>query len=113
MSKFYIKKATNGLFYFTLAAKNGETILTGETYSTKQGCKNGIESVVSNSPYEFNYRKHLATNGQYYFTLVASNHEVIGTSEMYIYSSSRDNGIASVKENAPKAEIIDLALVTY
>ena len=113
MSKFYIKKATNGLFYFTLSAKNGETILTGETYSTKQGCKNGIESVKSNSPYDLNYRKHTASNGQYYFTLVAGNNEVIGTSETYVYSSSRDNGIASVKENAPKAEVVDLAPGTY
>jgi len=33
---------------------------------------------------------------------------VIGTSEAYSSASARDNGIESVKKNAPEAKIVDL-----
>ena len=48
-----------------------------------------------------------ARNGAYYFNLKAGNGEIIGTSQMYASGAGRDNGIASVKANAPDAEIID------
>lgn len=48
--KFEIKKRTNGEFMFNLKAGNGETIATSEGYTSKQGCKDGIESVKTNAP---------------------------------------------------------------
>lgn len=48
--KFEIKKSKNDQFYFNLKAGNGEIIATSESYTTKQGCKNGIESVKINAP---------------------------------------------------------------
>ena len=44
--KFVLKKTEDGQFHFTLQAKNGETIVQSETYTTKKNAKNGIESVV-------------------------------------------------------------------
>jgi len=41
------------------------------------------------------------TNGQYYFNLKAGNGEKVLSSEGYIYKSSCQNGIESVKTNAP------------
>ncbi|GAB6010025.1 YegP family protein [Dysgonomonas reticulitermitis] len=51
-----------------------------------------------------------AKNGKPYFNLKASNGQVIGTSEMYESVAARDNGIASVKKNAPDAEVVDLTV---
>lgn len=48
--KFVLKKRSNGEFMFNLKAGNGEIIATSEGYSTKSGCKNGIESVKENAP---------------------------------------------------------------
>jgi len=48
--KFEIRKASNGQYYFVLKAENGKIIATSEMYETKQGCKNGIESVKKNAP---------------------------------------------------------------
>ena len=42
------------------------------------------------------------------FNLRATNGQVIGTSETYESNSACENGIASVKKNAPGAEILDL-----
>lgn len=108
MGKFFISKRTNGEYRFILKADNHETILTSEGYQTKAGCKNGIESVKMNAPFDQRYDRRVATNGQYYFNLKASNGEIIGTSEMYTTFSGREAGIESVKRNAPNAPIIDL-----
>jgi uncharacterized protein YegP (UPF0339 family) len=48
--KFEIYTDAAGKFRFRLVAPNGETIATGEAYSSKAGCKNGIESVKKNAP---------------------------------------------------------------
>lgn len=49
-----------------------------------------------------------STDGQYYFNLHASNTKIIATSEMYTTKQNCENGIASVKENAPIAGVEDL-----
>ncbi len=49
-AKFVIKKDKGGQFRFNLKAGNGEVIATSEAYTTKAGCKNGIESVKKNAP---------------------------------------------------------------
>jgi len=43
-----------------------------------------------------------AANGQFMFNLKAANGEVILTSEQYVAKASAENGIASVKKNAPE-----------
>ena len=50
-----------------------------------------------------------AKDGQYYFNLTAKNGQVIASSEMYKTKAACENGIASVKENAPNAEIEEAA----
>ena len=109
MGKFIIKKRTNGEFQFNLKASNGQIILTSEGYSSKSSCQNGIDSVKTNSNDNSKYDKKTSTNSKYYFNLKATNGQIIGTSEMYENASGRDNGIESVKTNAPSAEIEDLA----
>ena len=48
--KFEWYKDKAGKFRFRLLAANGEKIATGEAYSSKDGCMNGIESVKKNAP---------------------------------------------------------------
>ena len=47
------------------------------------------------------------STGKYRFNLVASNGQIIATSEAYERKDSAINGIESVKKNAPGAEIDD------
>ena len=46
-------------------------------------------------------------NGGFRFNLVAGNGEIIGTSEAYSSKSACQNGIESVRKNAPIAKIED------
>ena len=52
-AKFVIKKDKSGQYRFNLKAGNGEIIATSESYTSKAGCKNGIESVKKNASYNF------------------------------------------------------------
>ncbi len=107
MGKFVISKRANGEFQFVLKAGNGQIVLSSEGYSNKSGCENGIESVRKNAPDDGNYDRKTSSNDKYYFNLKAGNGQVIGSSQMYENAAGRDNGIESVKENAPSAMIED------
>ena len=50
------------------------------------------------------------TAGKFRFRLKAPNGEIIATGEAYESKDGCKKGIASVKENAPKAKIKDLAV---
>jgi len=114
-AKFEIFKSTaNQNYYFRLKATNGEIILGSEGYTTKVNCRGGIASVKTNAPTDSNYDRKTANNGQYYFNLrSAHNGQVIGTGEMYVSTQGRDNGIGSVKRNAPTADVVDLTEAVY
>jgi uncharacterized protein YegP (UPF0339 family) len=105
MGKFVVTTRKNGEFQFNLKASNGQTILASEGYTSKAACENGIESVRKNSQTDERFDKKESTNGKPYFNLKASNGQIIGNSEMYESAASRDNGIESVKKNAPDATV--------
>ncbi|MDR6194047.1 uncharacterized protein YegP (UPF0339 family) [Siphonobacter sp. BAB-5404] len=105
MGKFVIKNRKNGELQFDLKAGNGQTILTSEGYTTKTACLNGIESVKKNAPDDSNYERKTSSNGKPYFNLKAGNGQIIGSSEMYASEAGRENGIESVKKNAPDASV--------
>jgi len=107
MSKYIIRKTSNGQYWWVLKAPNGETLLTSETYTTKQNCQNGITSSKV-SVAESNFRRLTSVRNEPYFTQNSNNYQVLGTSEMYSSTYGRDNGIESVKRYAPIATIEDL-----
>ncbi|WP_205510036.1 YegP family protein [Longitalea arenae] len=49
-NKYDRKRASNGKFYFTLEAVNGQTIGISELYESESGCTNGILSVRMQAP---------------------------------------------------------------
>ena len=105
MGKFEVYQDTKNEYRFRLKASNGQTILASEGYAAKAGCMNGIESVRENSQYDQRFERKQSKNAKHYFNLKATNGQIIGTSELYEASSGMENGIASVKTNAPKAPI--------
>lgn len=109
--KFEIFKSdSNDKFYFRLKAKNGQIILSSQGYTAKPGCKNGIESVKKNAGVDECYERKEAANGKFHFNLLAMNKQVIGKSQMYASKAGMENGIESVKTNAPEATVEDLSV---
>lgn len=107
MGKYLVTKRVNGEFQFNLKAGNGQTILASEGYTTKAACENGIESVRKNAQDDARFERKESSNGKHYFNLKAGNNQIIGNSEMYESVAARENGIESVKKNAPDAVIED------
>lgn len=106
--KFEIFTDKAGEFRFRLKAGNGQTILASEGYKQRGGVENGIESVRKNAPDDERYERKETQSGQFRFNLKAGNGQVIGTSESYTTTAARENGIESVKKNAPDAAVSDL-----
>ncbi len=107
MGKFVNKTGKDGQYYFNLKADNGQVILSSEGYTSTSARQNGIDSVKLNAKDDSKYDRKTAANGKFYFNLKAGNGQVIGKSEMYETEGGRDNGIQSVKSNAPFAAVED------
>lgn len=109
MTGYYeLKSAGSNGFMFNLKAGNHETILSSQTYTTKDAAKGGIESVQTNSLKQDRYERKVAKDGAAYFVLNAANNQIIGTSEMYSSTSARDKGIESVTTNGPAKTIKEI-----
>ena len=119
MGKFVIRNVSSGI-KFDLKATNGQVIATSEVYESKAACKNGIESVRKNAPiaaFEDQTAEgfEVATNpkfemyqdkaGEFRFRLKARNGQIIATSEGYTTKNACENGVESVRKNAPEAAV--------
>lgn len=105
---------------FNLIANNHKIISTSQTYASIENAKIGIESirksctahvedqtiegynVLTNPKFEI----FLDVSGKPRFRLKASNGEIIAASQAYTEKSSCLNGIESVGNHAPDAEIV-------
>ncbi|HLT72041.1 MAG TPA: YegP family protein [Cyclobacteriaceae bacterium] len=105
MGKFVVSVRKNGEFQFNLQASNGQTILTSEGYSSKAACLNGVESVKKNALDDARYERKTTTSGKHHFNLTSTNGQVVGSSQTYESQSGMETGIASVKTNAPDAQV--------
>ena len=121
MSAFVVKKVNTGIM-FNLRADNGQVIATSEVYTTAASCKNGIASVRKNAPIAAledqtvegfaaakcpKFELYTDKAGEFRFRLKATNGEIIAASEGCAAKESCENGIASVRENAPVAEMVE------
>ena len=106
--KFEVYQDKAGEYRFRLKASNGQNILASEGYKTKASCMNGVESVKTNAPEDDRYERKESSSGKFMFNLKAANHQIIGSSQLYESTASRDNGIESVKKNAPEATVTEV-----
>lgn len=121
MSKFVVKAVASGV-KFDLKATNGQVIASSEIYAAKAACLKGVESVRRNAPaanvedqtlegFEVKsnpkFELYMDRAGQYRFRLKATNGKIIAASEGYVTKASCENGIDSVKKNAPDAEVVE------
>lgn len=118
MSKFIMRAVGSG-FKFDLAAPNGHTIATSEIYETAAACRKGMESVRKNAPKAAledqtaegfktasnpKFELYEDKRGAYRFRLKSRNGKTIAVSESYTSKAACENGIESVRKNAPNAE---------
>ena len=98
-------KQSGDKYHFVLKAGNGQVILSSQMYASKSGAMNGIESVRKNCGNEDCWERKTAKNGKFHFNLKSTNGQIVGSSQMYASEAGMNNGIESVKKNAPGAEV--------
>jgi uncharacterized protein YegP (UPF0339 family) len=91
-------KGQDGQYYFHLLAANGEKVLQSEGYKRLSDAKKGIESVRNNAVDAANFKVGTAVDGEFYFNLLAKNHEIVATSEMYTTKSHATSAVKTVKK---------------
>ena len=121
MSASSIKKVNTGIM-FNLKADNGQVIATSEVCTTAASCETSIESVRRNAPIAAledqtvegfaaakrpKFELYVDNAGEFRFRLKATNGEIIAASEGYKAKESCENGIESVRRNAPVAEMVE------
>ena len=72
------------------------------SYATSQA---SFGAKRKNASDDSNYERKNSSSGKFHFNLKAGNGQVIGSSEMYESAAGMENGIESVKKNAPVATV--------
>jgi len=122
MQGFVIRKVATGC-KFDLNASNGQTVATSEVYKTAAACRRGIESVRKHAPVapiedqttdgfkaasNPKFELYRDKSGAFRFRLKSRNGKVIATGEAYSTKAACENGIESVRKNAPDAQIEEI-----
>lgn len=108
-SRYLLREASDGSWYFVLTATNGQIIGLSEMYSTKSNAvagmgrvqqliKNTVAQEVAQRTADM-FETFRGLDGKYYFHLRAGNGEIILQSQGYTSSSGAKSGIASVQAN--------------
>jgi uncharacterized protein YegP (UPF0339 family) len=120
--KYQVYKDVGGKYRFRLRAANNKILAVSEAYETKAGCTNGVESVQKNCQSKIEdktteckrlpnpkYEIFVDTNLKFRFNLIASNGQIIASSEAYNSKQGCIKGIEAVK-NSCGAGIEDLTV---
>ncbi len=106
--KFELQKAKDSQHLFNQKATSGQVVLTSELYKTKASAENCIKSVRKIFAREGAIEERINSKNEPYFILKATNGQEIGRSEYYSSISAMENGVASLKKNAPETKIDDV-----
>lgn len=94
-------------FRFRLKARNGETVLASEGYTTLSRCMRGAISVTQNGPKPDRFVGRTAKGGAARFVLSAANGRVIATSESYSSPKAMERGISAVRKASPTGRFVN------
>jgi uncharacterized protein len=108
--KFELYQGKDDQYRWRLKAANGAILATGgQGYKAKGDAKNGIASVqkaAANPKANFEYYED--NKKEHRWRLKATNGQVIASSsEGYKAKADAEKAVATIKEGAPKAEIVE------
>ncbi|HTR49724.1 MAG TPA: DUF1508 domain-containing protein [Kofleriaceae bacterium] len=105
-ARFDVFEGSDGRYYFDLHAANDQIVLQSQGYSSKAAALNGTFSVEDNGLASASYRVSPASGGGYYFDLVATNGQVIGTSQVYASQYDAERGRDAVIALLPQVQLL-------
>lgn len=100
-ARFDVQGSETGAFHFNVHAKNGQIVLSSESYSSEAAAYNGAFAVQQDGQRAASYTVRPNAAGGYYFTVTADNGQVIGVSQQYTTKQSAETGAAAVQALLP------------
>lgn len=105
--KFEVKTTANGKLMYNLKAGNGQIIITSPMFDSRDALDNAIAGARVAAGNDANFERKVASNGEPFFSLRGPAGENLGRSETYSSNAAMENGINSVKNNAPEANVTE------
>ncbi len=103
--KWVIVHKKDGEYLAVLLASNGEVMLTSETYSTPEGAKAGIATIIKGVE-NGNFIIYKDKSGQFYYKLKSATNKLLCAGEIYKTKDGCVSAVESVKRIAKDAIII-------
>ncbi|HUQ40899.1 MAG TPA: YegP family protein [Candidatus Limnocylindrales bacterium] len=100
-ARFEVQATDSGAYHFNVHAKNGQVVLSSESYTTEAAAYNGAFAVQKDGQAATSYTIKENAQAGFYFTLSALNGEVIGMSQQYTTRQAAADGIKSLQTLLP------------
>ena len=94
-----------GEYVAVLCAKNGEVMLSSETYSSEEGARAGINTIVKNITGNGTFVIYRDKNDNYYFKLKTTGNKLLCVGETYRSKDQCAKAVESVRRLAPSAPV--------
>ena len=104
--KWIIEKQSDNEFVSKLLASNGEVMLTSEIYTTEEGARKGIATIIRGITND-NFTIYQDKNKNYYYKISSANNRLLCAGEIYKSKDSCIKATESVKRIAENSPILD------
>ncbi len=102
--KWVVEKLSEGEFASHLLASNGEVMLTSEIYTTEEGARNGIATIIRGVE-SGNFLIYQDKNKNYYYKIKTANNRLLCVGEIYKSKDGCLKAVESVKRIAKDSPI--------
>lgn len=102
--KWVVEKLSEGEFASHLLASNGEVMLTSEIYTTDEGARNGIATIIRGVE-SANFVIYQDKNKNYYYKIKTANNRLLCVGEIYKSKDGCLKAVESVKRIAKDSPI--------
>ena len=104
--KWIIEEKKSDEYIALLTASNGEVMLTGESYTTADGAKNGIATIIKGIE-NGNFIVYKEKSGGYFYKLKSAGNKLLCVGEVYSTKDGCQKAIESVKRFGSSAVIVN------
>ena len=101
-----VSAGETGKFHFNFFARNGQIVLSSESYETNAAAFNGAFAVQTDGANDAAYTIKQNASGGFYFNVTALNGEVIGTSQQDTTRAGAAGGVAALKALLPTVTVL-------
>ena len=109
VGKWTVEIKSEGEYLAKLSASNGEVMLSSEIYTTEDGARKGIDTIIKNIEAD-NFSIYQDKDKDYFYKLKTANNKLLCVGEIYDSKTKCAKSIESVKRIASDA-VIDETLV--